>query len=318
MGEVRTVFMGTAELACPCLEALATSTQFHVVGVVTQPDRPKGRELRLQPPPVKITAQQFSIPVYQPEKIRHAAAIESLTLLKPDLIVVAAYGQILPRVVLQLPIRGCINVHASLLPKHRGAAPIQWAIINNDATTGITIMKMDEGLDTGDILSQETTPILETDDAQSLHDRLARIGANLLIKTLNDFLSGNISPQQQTNSEATYARKITKEDGLIDWNQPALAIWNRIRAFSPWPGAFSFWEQESEKILIKIWQAKVINTIQGPPGQILEANSNGIVVACENGAVQITELQREGKRRLSTSAFLAGVSLKPGMRFISS
>lgn len=311
---MRIIFMGTAELACPSLEALASCPLYNVAGVITQPDRPKGRELRLTPSPVKIVAQKLSLPVFQPEKIRHASAFETLSQLKPDIIVVAAYGQILPRSVLELPAKGCINVHASLLPKYRGAAPIQWSILNDDGSTGITIMKMDEGLDTGDILAQQATQITEIDDAQSLHDRLAKIGASLLMQTVPELLSGNITSRSQVNSEASYARKITKEDGLIDWNQPAIANWNRIRAFNPWPGAFSFLEQGSEKIMIKIWRAKVINEIKGPPGEILQANTQGIAIGCGLDAVQITELQREGKRRMEAAAFLAGLPLTPGMK----
>src|SRR5216684_7315072 len=205
--------MGTPELACASLQVLLDDQNFQVAGVVTQPDRPKGRDLKLMPSPVKELALRRGLAVLQPEKARDEKFIESVRKLEPDLIAVTAYGQILPRSLVELPRFGCLNVHTSLLPKYRGAAPIQWAILNDEAETGVTIMKMDAGLDTGDVLAQATTPIAPEDDAPSLHDRLARLGADLLVKTIPDYASGKIVPQPQPVAGATYARKITREDG---------------------------------------------------------------------------------------------------------
>ena len=257
---------------------MSRDERFSVVAVVTQPDKPKGRELKLTPSPVKILAEKLNLPVLQPLKARDEKFIAELRELKPDLMVVVAYGQILPQAILDLPPHGCLNVHTSLLPKYRGAAPIQWAIANGEPETGVTIMKMDAGLDTGPILSTRRTPILPADDSQSLHDRLAQLGAELLVETIPDYVAGKISPQPQPAEGSSYAAKIKKEDGRIDWNQPAEKIWNRLRAFTPWPGAFTFLPGESESklvwgttnpekklpigiparlpLMLKIWQAK--------------------------------------------------------------
>jgi methionyl-tRNA formyltransferase len=310
----RVVFMGTAELACPSLEALVRSSDFQVAGVVTQPDRPKGRALKLEPPPVKATATSLGVPVFQPERLRQAAAVESVAAWNPDLIVVVAYGQILPANVLQLPRWGCVNVHASLLPKYRGAAPIQWALLADEPETGVTIMQMDEGLDTGAILTQQSTPIGAADDAQTLHDRLAHLGARLLLPSLLDYIAGKISPRPQPAEQVVYARKINKEDGRLDWNLPARALWNRVRAFTPWPGAFTFVPDQPKPQMLKVWQAEVAPDLSGPPGQILRADSAGLVVACGQHALRILSLQREGKRRLDAQAFLAGSNLQPGQK----
>ena len=232
--------MGTAELSCASLEKLARSQGFQITAVVTQPDRPKGRELKPQSSPVKTLAQRLGLPVLQPLRARDEKFIAELRTLQPDFIVVAAYGQILPQSILDLPRHGCLNVHTSLLPKYRGAAPIQWAIANGDTETGVTIMKMDAGLDTGAIVAQRRTPILPADDSATLHDRLARLGAELLVETIPDYVAGKIQPQPQPAEGVSHAPKIKKEDGRIDWNLPAKTIWNRLRAFTPWPGAFTF------------------------------------------------------------------------------
>src|SRR4051812_47588069 len=236
---LRVIFFGTAELACVSLKALASDSQFHLAAVVTQPDKPKGRELQLQPSPVKIVALELGLPVLQPKRARDEAFLQQIRELTPDLMVVAAYGQILPQILLDVPKFGCLNVHTSILPRHRGAAPIQWAILSGDSETGVTIMKMDAGLDTGPILSVEKTMITSEDNSQILHDRLARMGAELLVRTIPLYVAGKITPQAQAEG-ASYARKISKEDGLIDWNEPAQTIWNKIRAFTPWPGAFTY------------------------------------------------------------------------------
>jgi methionyl-tRNA formyltransferase len=326
---LRIIFMGTAELSCASLEKLSGDKNFSVVAVVTQPDKPKGRDLKLQPSPVKILAETSNLPVLQPLRARDEKFIGELRELKPDLMVVVAYGQILPQTILDLPRLGCLNVHTSLLPKYRGAAPIQWAIANGDAETGVTIMKMDAGLDTGPVLSTRRTQILPTDDSQILHDRLAQLGAELLVETIPDYVAGIITPQLQPAEGASYAAKIKKEDGQIDWSQPAAQIWNRLRAFTPWPGAFTFLPGQSlvgrafprgdataaKPQLLKIWKAEVVEK-SGGAGEVLSADKTGIVVGCGQDAVRILELQREGGKRLTVEQFLAGFPLKIGFKFV--
>ena len=313
-GALSLVFLGTAPLAAVSLRALAENPAWQIAAVVTQPDKPRGRELKLQPSAVKELAFQKNLPVLQPLKARDPAFIEQLRALQPDLIVVAAYGQILPQSVLDLPRYGCLNVHTSLLPKYRGAAPIQWAIADGEAETGVTIMRMDVGLDTGDIVSVEKTPILPSDDSQTLHDRLAQLGAALLTRTIPDFISGKIIPQKQPVEGASYARKIEKQDGQIDWTKPARELWNRIRAFTPWPGAFTFLPAEPKPLLLKIWQAEPVEELHGAAGEILRADKSGLVIACGVSALRILTLQREGGRRMSAPEFLAGTHLQPGTR----
>jgi len=311
MPALRIVFMGTPDLACASLEALLARPGFQIVGVVTQPDRPKGRELRLQPPPVKEFALGSHLQVLQPERARNEDFISELRRLAPELIVVAAYGQILPKAILDLPRFGCINVHTSLLPKYRGAAPIQWAILNGDAVTGVTIMKMDVGMDTGDILTAENTAIGDEDNGETLHDRLAGLGASLLVKTIPEYVAGSIQPRPQPGEGASYAPKIKKEHGLIDWRQPARTIWNRVRGLVPWPGAFTHLPNRAQ--MLKVWAAGVMEGA-GQPGVILEADKHGIAVGCGQGVLILHELQREGGRRLTAEQFLAGHPLKPGQR----
>jgi methionyl-tRNA formyltransferase len=303
--------MGTAELSCDSLRALIASPHSQVIAVVTQPDRPKGRELKLQPSPVKSLASQAGLPVLQPERARDEAFLGALRDLQPDLIAVAAYGQILPQSILNLPPYGCLNVHTSLLPRYRGAAPIQWAILNGDAETGVTIMKMNAGLDTGDILTQAITPIHFQDNSETLHDRLARMGAELLVQTIPDYVAGKLNARPQPAEGATYAPKIKKQDGHLDWNQPARNLWNRVRGLMPWPGAFSYLPGQPQPHLLKIWQAEVVERA-GPPGEVLQADKTGIVVGCGREALRILLLQREGGRRLPAQDFLAGHPLRPG------
>lgn len=325
--------MGTAELSCASLEKLAADPQFQILAVVTQPDKPKGRDLRLTPSPVKVLAEKLKLPVLQPLKAREESFIAQLRALKPGLIVVVAYGQILPQALLDLPPHGCVNVHTSLLPKYRGAAPIQWAIADGNAETGVTIMKMDAGLDTGPVLAMRRTPILPTDDSQILHDRLAQLGAELLVETIPAYVAGKIQPQPQPADGSTNAAKIKKEDGKIDWSLPATQIWNRLRAFTPWPGAFTFLgsagrrpgknETQPEPAgsapgapkpqLLKIWKAEVVEK-SGGAGEILSADKTGIVVGCGSGALRILELQREGGRRLTAEQYLSGFPLPPGVK----
>jgi methionyl-tRNA formyltransferase len=314
MAALKIIFMGTAELSCASLEKLARDENFQVAAVVTQPDKPKGRELQLQPSPVKTLAQKLNLQVLQPQRARDEKFISELRELKSDLIIVVAYGQILPQSILDLPQFGCLNVHTSLLPKYRGASPIQSAILNGEAETGVTIMKMDAGLDTGEIISQTRTPILQTDNSQILHDRLAQLGAELLVETIPDYVAGKITAQTQPAEGSSYAAKIKKEDGKIDWKKPALEIWNRLRAFTPWPGAFTFLPTQPKPQLLKIWKAEIVERY-GKAGEILSADKNGIVVSCGENALRILELQREGGRRMNAAEFLAGNPLKAGEKF---
>jgi len=313
MTALRIIFMGTPELAAASLAALLREPAFQLIAVVTQPDRPKGRDLKLQPSPVKELALSAGLPVLQPLKTRDETFIAELRTLQPDLIAVAAFGQILPKAILDLPRLGCLNVHTSLLPKYRGASPIQSAILNGETETGVTIMKMDVGLDTGDILTQRTTPIRDEDDAATLHDRLAQLGAGLLVETIPAYAAGTIQPRTQPHDLATHVAKIKKEDGRIDWSQPARAIWNRIRAFTPWPGAFTSLPGATQPVLLKLWQAEV-TAQNGAAGEVLTADKSGILIGCGEGSLRLTSLQREGGRRMTAVEFLAGNPLKPGTK----
>jgi methionyl-tRNA formyltransferase len=304
--------MGTPELACASLQALLDSQHFQIAAVVTQPDRPKGRDLKLMPSPVKELALRRGLAIFQPAKARDEQFIEVVRQLQPDLIAVAAYGQILPPAFLEVPRFGCLNVHTSLLPKYRGAAPIQWAILNGESETGVTIMKMNAGLDTGEILSQERTPILEDDNGERLHDRLAQIGAHLLVKTIVEYATGKIQPYLQSTEGISYARKIVKEDGRIDWSQPARRIWNQVRGLIPWPGAFTLLPAPQPDLL-KIWSTEIAD-VSAPPGELASADKTGIVVGCGQQALRILTLQREGARRLTSEQFLAGRRLQRGER----
>lgn len=313
MSPWRVVFMGTAELACASLEALTRREGFEVVGVVTQPDKPQGRSMQPQPPPVKATATALGLPVFQPLKLRLETAVQTVAQWRPEVIVVAAYGQILPPSVLALPRFGCVNVHASLLPRYRGAAPIQWAIINGDPQTGVTIMRMDEGLDTGAILTQRAIPIGPEDNAQTLHDRLARLGAQVLVETLPEYVAGRIQPRDQPSEGMVYARKITKEDGRLDWTMAAGQLGLRIRAFTPWPSAYTLVPALPKPYLLKIWEVEEVAG-NGPPGTILTGGEHDLIVACGTNALRVLSLQKEGKKRMSVREFLAGHELGPGQR----
>ena len=308
---MKLVFMGTADLSCPSLQKLADNPATRIAAVVTQPDRPKGRDLKLQPSPVKSLAQRLDLPVLQPARARDEQLRDALRQLQPDLVVVVAFGQILPQAILDLPKFGCLNVHTSLLPKYRGASPIQSAILHGETETGVTIMKMDAGLDTGDILAQARAPILPEDNSQTLHDRLAELGADLLAKTIPDFVAGNIIPRPQPAEGATYAAKIRKEDGHIHWTEPALKILNRLRAFTPWPGAFTFLKRDEKSLMLKIWKAEPVDRF-GTAGTVLSADKSGIIVACGENSLRILELQLEGRRRMAAAEFLAGHALRGG------
>lgn len=306
MTGLRLVFIGTPEFACPTLQKLIDRGE-QVVAVVTQPDRPKGRGQQLAAPPVKLLAERHAIPVLQPAKVRAPEFIEVLRELSPDLIVVVAFGQILPKALLDLPRHGCINVHASLLPRYRGAAPINWCIVNGETETGVTTMQMDVGLDTGDMLLKKTTPISPNEDAQELHDRLSLLGAEALAETLDLLVAGRLVPEKQDDALSCYAPMLKKETGLIEWDRPAQEILNQVRGLTPWPGAYTFLEGKT----LKIFRCRTAGG-SGAPGTVLEADRSGLVVACGEGGLLIDELQLEGKKRLSARDFLAGYKIEPG------
>ncbi|MBI1175873.1 methionyl-tRNA formyltransferase [bacterium] len=312
MNRLRIVFMGSAELACASLSALHSADFVDLLAVVTQPDKPKGRDLKLSPTPVGHLAAQLGLPIHKPSRARDADFIELIRALNPDLMVVVAYGQILPQALLDVPRFGCLNVHTSILPKYRGAAPIQWAIVDGERETGVSIMKMDAGLDTGPVVAEARTAITDDDDSQKLHDRLAAMGAELLIHTIPDFASGRIEPKRQPEEGASYARKITKQDGQIEWSQPARAIFNQIRGFNPWPGAFTHLTVGEKQRLLKIWRAELVDRNGKAPGEVIESTPDRLVIACGLGALRIHELQLEGTRRMSVRDFQSGHALTPG------
>ncbi|MBX3064258.1 MAG: methionyl-tRNA formyltransferase [Anaerolineae bacterium] len=303
----RVVFMGTPDFAVPPLQKLIDAPQFEVVGVVTQPDRPAGRGNAIQQSPVKQTAVAANIPVMQPEKLRQPGAFEQLQAWQPDLIVVAAFGQILRQNVLDLPHYGCINVHASLLPRWRGAAPIQAVIRAGDAESGITIMRMDAGLDTGPMINKQAIPITPTDTGGSLHDKLAAIGGDLLLETLPRYLSGELIPQAQEESLQTYAPMIKKEDGAIQWAQSAAEIERQVRAYDPWPGTFTLWQGKPLKILPAAEkQPRVLPKHSGAVGEVIKTNDGMIGVVTGDGVYVLWQVQPAGKAAMPISAFING------------
>ncbi len=310
---MRIVFLGTGEIGVPSLRDLAASAAHEVCAVFTQPDRPAGREMKLRPSPIKIVAQQLGLPVCQPEKIRRPDALAELAAVRPQLIVVVAYGQILPKALLDLPPGGCLNIHASLLPHHRGASPINAAILAGDHETGITIMWMDEGLDTGDILLTEPTPIGPHETAGSLHDRLAQLAPAVLHRALALIETGSAPRQKQDHASATYAPKLSRQDGEINWHQSAGEIDCRIRAMTPWPGAFTHLPGHPPELL-KIHRALVAQPYTGGAGTVLGASAEGILVAAETEALLLQEVQVAGGKRLRAADFLRGHSLPMGMR----
>jgi methionyl-tRNA formyltransferase len=302
---MRIVFIGAGEIGVPTLQALLKS-EYEVVGVVTQPDKPAGRSQSIESPPSKEALSGTKIPVLQPARIKDRQAIEEIRKLKPDVIVVMAYGQILPRGVLEIPKVACLNLHASLLPRWRGAAPIQAAVAAGDRETGITVMYMDEGLDTGDILLQRTIDILPGDTGGSLHDRLAEIASAALFESLEMLAQAAAPRTPQNNTCATYAPKLKREDGRIDWSEPAEVIERRIRAFDPWPGAFTTISINGTHNL-KIFSAAVVD-LRGKPGEMMR-KQNELIVAAGKGALSLGEVQLEGKRRMSAPNFLRGHTL---------
>lgn len=304
---MKIVFMGTPEFAIPCLEALKNAGH-ELLAVFTQPDKPKGRKLEICPPPVKVKAMEMGLPVYQPATLKDGEALNILKQLNPEIIVVAAYGKILPKEILELPKFGCVNVHASLLPRHRGASPIQWAIISGDKKTGITIMQMDEGLDTGDILNTAAIDIYPDEDAQSLHDRLSILGAELLCKTLPKLESGLITPQKQDDNKATYAPIINREMGKLDFTRPAMELYNLIRGFNPWPAAFTTISGKR----LKIYKSSLGGTTKFKPGTAV-TDGQRLKVACGDGVLlEFLEVQPEGSKRMTAAEYLRGHSINTG------
>ncbi|WP_114603531.1 methionyl-tRNA formyltransferase [Staphylococcus sp. EZ-P03] len=297
----RIIFMGTPDFSTKVLEMLIAKED--VIAVVTQPDRPVGRKRVMTPPPVKKVALEHGIEVYQPEKISTSEDLQKLINLEPDLIVTAAFGQILPKALLDAPKLGAINVHASLLPKYRGGAPIHQAIIDGEKETGVTIMYMAPKLDAGDIISQQAIDIEANDDVGSMHDKLSFLGADLLAKTLPDIINGTNDRIEQNEAEATFASNISREDERIDWTQPAQAVYNHIRGLSPWPVAYTKLDDTN----MKLYAAKIVEGKNGEPGEIIETTKKAIIVGTGSAdAIALTEIQLSGKKRMPTANFLSG------------
>jgi methionyl-tRNA formyltransferase len=309
MSKLRVVFMGSPEFAVPCLEALLATE--NVVAVVTQPDKPAGRGLGVQPPAVKVRAQAAGVPVMQPESVRKPPAAslfwDELRALTPDVAVVVAYGKILPPEVLAAPKHGCLNVHASLLPKYRGAAPIQWAIIRGERETGVPLMQMDVGMDTGDMLLKRTLPIDDWVTAGQLHQRLAPLGAEVLTDGLARLKAGTLVPEKQDDAQATMAPMLTKETGRVDFAAGARAVRDLVRGCDPWPTAYTTVDGE----VLKLFRPKLVSG-RGTPGVVLGADRDGLIVACGDDAVAFAELQLPGKKRMPAQALLAGRAITTG------
>lgn len=311
MSKLKVLFMGTPDFAVPTLEALCNS-DYEVIGVVTQPDKPKGRGKSVQMTPVKECALKYDIPVFQPVRIRDEENVAKLAKLDIDFMVVVAFGQILPKSILDMPKYGCINVHSSLLPTYRGAAPIQWTIINGESKTGITTMFMDEGIDTGDILLQEETPIYDDETGGSLHDRLADMGAKLLIKTLDGVKDGSIKRIKQDDSKSNYVGMLNKNMGKMDFTKSAIELERLVRGLNPWPSAYTSLNDK----MFKIWEAKAIEDDskyeEAKVGTIVLINKTTIVVKTGKGLLELFEVQLEGKKRMLVKDFLRGYQVKVG------
>lgn len=307
---MKIVFMGTPDFSVPCLEEIIKAGH-EVIAVVTQPDKPKGRGKSVLYTPVKEKALVYEIPVYQPVKVKEEEFIHKLEQMKPDVIVVIAFGQILPKAILDLPKYGCINVHASLLPKYRGAAPIQWSIIEGETKTGITTMYLDVGIDTGDMLLQVETPIEAKETGGSLHDKLASLGGGLLVETLKRLEEGNLIRRKQDDSKSNYVKMLDKSLGQIDFHQSAIEIERLVRGLNPWPSAYTLLDGKT----LKIWEADVLEgNNKGFPGEIIEVTKDTMVIKTGQGALDVKELQLEGKKRMMTDAFLRGCSVKVGTK----
>ena len=305
---MKILFMGTPDFAVPCLNILIKS-EYEVCGVVTQPDKPQGRGHKLTPPPVKRLATENGIEVFQPETLKDFAFKTELERLSPDMIVVVAYGKILPEYILNFPKYGCINMHASLLPKYRGAGPIQWSVINGEEKTGITSMLMDKGLDTGDMILKVETEIGEYETASELHDRLMVMGADLLIETVKGIETGEIVPEKQNDEESCYAPMISKETAKIDWSRSARVVSKLIAGMNSWPVAHTLYKGE----VLKIYRATVKGAAKGKTGQILAANENGIEILCGDGvSILATEVQFAGTKAMQVRDYLNGHSIEEG------
>jgi len=313
---MRIVFMGTPAFAVPCLQMLVEEG-YNVVAVLTQPDRPQGRKKTLTPSPVKEAALSLGLPVLQPERLRRPEAVAELADYKPDMIITAAYGQILPGAVLDLPVRGCVNVHGSLLPKYRGGAPIQRSVINGETVTGVTLMYMAEGLDTGDMISRVEVPIEEDDTAGTLFGKLSLAGRDLLKAEMPRLAEGPVAATPQDDSEATYAPNLKREDERIDWNAGSREIYNRIRGLVPFSGVFTLWNEET----FKVWAAAnpsaaaahSKNAAEATPGTVLALSERGIEVKTGDGSLLLTTVQPAGKKAMSAGDFVRGGTMKPGM-----
>ncbi len=312
--KMKVIFMGTPDFSVPTLDAIKKDGN-EIVLVVTQPDKKKGRKGILTPPPVKEWAVKNNISIFQPVKLREKQNIEELEKYEADVIVVAAFGQILPKEVLDMPKYGCINVHASLLPKYRGASPIQWAILNGDDETGVTTMQMDIGLDDGDILLQKKVPISSEDTGGSLFDKLSKVGADLLVETLHRIEKNDIVRIPQDDEKATHVGLIKKDFGILSFDEENKYILNKIRALNPWPSAFTFYKDK----MVKIWKAKSVsfNNKGYEYGDLVVENKDELLVVTRNGAISILELQEEGKKRIKAADFLRGHKIEKGDKFIS-
>ena len=308
---MRTIFFGSPDFAVPCLEALHDISDVAVV--VSQPDRPAGRGLAMRPPAVKKRALELGLEVWQPTKVRTAEFADKLRALDADVAVVVAYGRIVPRAVLDAPTAGCVNIHASLLPRWRGAAPIQWSIVHGDEETGVTLMQMDEGMDTGPILATASTPIARDDDAATLSDRLSKMGAELLREQLPRYVAGDLTPQPQEEGEATMAPLLNKKHGCIDWNKSARAVHNQIRGMNPWPGAHTVLGERRIKVHRTV--ASTLDPEGAVPGQVIALDPEGILVACTEGTLEIQELQESGRKRVDARSFASGRGVAIGDRF---
>src|SRR5260370_12740927 len=303
---MRVVFIGTGGIGVPALQALLRSGEHQLTGVVTQPDKPIGREQRIEPSPIKKALIGTEMPILQPARIKDRQSIEEIRGLLPDVIVVMAYGQILPRTILEIPSLACLNLHASLLPRHRGAAPIQAAIAWGDSETGITVMYVDEGLDTGDILLQHKIDILPTDTGGSLHDRLGQIAPEVLLEGLKLLVQRNAPRAPQDNALATYAPKVSRENGRIDWTEPAKMVERKIRAYNPWPGAFAILtDRPGHELKLKVLSAQIVDG-KGRPGEALCADNRGLIVAPGEKELSLQNVQLDGKTRMGAHDFVRG------------
>ncbi|OGV62115.1 MAG: methionyl-tRNA formyltransferase [Lentisphaerae bacterium RIFOXYC12_FULL_60_16] len=309
---MRIVFMGSAALACPCLEMLAESRDV-LVAAVTQPDRPKGRNLALQPCPLKLCARRLGLPVLTPESINTGESVAAVQGFAPDLVVVVAYGQLLKPRVLGIPLHGCVNVHASLLPRYRGAAPIQWTLVNGDSETGVTTMFMDAGMDTGDIIHQQRVAIREGETAGELHDRLAVAGADLLRRTLESIRAGSAPRLVQDSAQATGAPKLRKEDGRMQWTRTAVRLYHEINGFNPWPGSFCEAPAGSGRRL-RVIRATVEDASGyiGTPGTVVQPEGEGPLVMTGNGGLRLLEVQPEGRTRMTGRDYVHGHGVHAG------